>query len=77
MNVEEIVFSKVAEAKGLDQSTLSRESTFLELGLDSLDMIEFSMDIEDVFGMTINQQDMVEIKTLGQAIDMIEKKKNG
>ena len=76
MNVQEIVFSKVAEAKGLDVSTLTRETTFLELGLDSLDMIEFSMDVEDIFKITVHQTEIAEIKTLGQAIDLLEKKKN-
>jgi len=36
-------------------------------------MVEFSLDLEDQFKITINQSDIGEIKTLGQAIDFIEK----
>jgi acyl carrier protein len=75
MNTQEIVFSKIAEQKGIDKSTLTRETTFLDIGADSLDMVEFSLDLEDVFKITINPSDISEIKNLGQAIDFIEKNK--
>lgn len=75
MDTQELVFQKIAEAKGVDKSTLKRETTFLEIGADSLDMVEFSLDLEDLFEMTISHEDMVNIKTLGQAIDFIERNK--
>lgn len=75
MDIQDQVFEKIAEAKGVDKSTLTRDTTFLEVGADSLDMVEFSMDIEDHFNITINHSDMANIKTLGQAIEFIEKNK--
>lgn len=75
MDTQELVFQKIAEAKGVDKSTLKRETTFLEIGADSLDMVEFSIDLEESFKITINHEDMVNIKTLGQAIDFIESNK--
>jgi acyl carrier protein len=75
MDIQSAVFEKVAEQKGVDKSTLTRETTFLEIGADSLDMVEFSLDLEDQFKITINQSDMGSIKTLGQAIDFIERNK--
>lgn len=75
MNIQELVFSKIAEQKGVDLSTLTRETTFSDIGADSLDMVEFSLDLEDMFKITINQSDIAEIKNLGQAIDFIEKNK--
>jgi len=73
MDIQNAVFEKVAEQKGVDRTTLTRETTFLDVGADSLDMVEFSLDLEDQFKITINQSDIGEIKTLGQAIDFIEK----
>lgn len=73
MDIQNAVFEKVAEQKGVDRTTLTRETTFLDIGADSLDMVEFSLDLEDQFKITINQSDIGEIKTLGQAIDFIEK----
>jgi acyl carrier protein len=75
MDIQSAVFEKVAEQKGVDKSTLTRETTFLEIGADSLDMVEFSLDLEDQFKITINQSDMGSIKTIGQAIDFIERNK--
>lgn len=75
MDIQELVFSKIAEQKGVDKSTLTRETTFLDIGADSLDMVEFSLDLEDMFKITINQSDIAGIKNLGQAIDFIDKNK--
>jgi acyl carrier protein len=75
MSVKELVFQKVSEIKGVDPAGLTSETTFLEVGADSLDMVEFSMDIENAFGITVNEKDISGIKTLGQAIDFIESRK--
>lgn len=77
MSVQEQVFNRVAEAKGLDVSTLKPETTFLEVGADSLDMVEFSIDLEEAFKIEIKHEDIAGIKTLGQAVEFIEKKKQG
>jgi len=75
MDIQDLVFQKIADAKGLDKSNLTRETKFLEIGADSLDMVEFSLDLEDLFEITINHEDMANIKTIGQAIDFIERNK--
>lgn len=75
MSVQDLVFEKVASQLGVDKSTLKPETTFSELGADSLDMVEFSLDVEDAFSLVVNQQDIANIKTLGQAIEFIEKNK--
>lgn len=75
MSVQDQVFDKIAETMGLDRATLTPESTFSQIGADSLDMVEFSMDLEDLFNITINQADIGGIKTIGQAIEFIEKNK--
>lgn len=72
MSVQETIFKKIAEQKGLDPATLNRETTLLDIGLDSLDMVELSMDLEETFGLVINQADIAGIKTLGQAVDFVE-----
>jgi acyl carrier protein len=35
-------------------------------------MVELSMDLEETFGMVIEQNDIAEIKNLGQAVDFVE-----
>jgi acyl carrier protein len=74
MEVQERVFAKVAETMGVEKGKLTLETTFDELGADSLDMVEFSMDVEEEFGIVIEQSDIAAIKTLGDAIEFINKK---
>ena len=75
MDVQDMVFQKVAEQMSVGKETLTRETTFSQLGADSLDMVEFSLDLEDTFSISIPASDIENIKSLGQAIDFIEKNK--
>lgn len=74
MEVKEKIFSRVAENMGVEKESLTLETSFLQLGADSLDMVEFAMDVEDEFGIVVEQEDMVNVKNLGDAIRFIEEK---
>ncbi len=54
---------------GSDQIT--RETTFEELDIDSLDLVELAQIVEDEYGMVLKGEDMKELKTVGDAIDLI------
>lgn len=43
-----------------------------DLDLDSLDVIELLMILEEDFGLEINLEDLVEITTIGDACDIIQ-----
>lgn len=75
MDIRSAVFEKVAESLKVSKESLKDETTFSELGADSLDMVEFSLDLDDMFGINLTPENISEIKTLGQAIDFIEKNK--
>jgi len=75
MDTREIVVGKLSQQMGVSKESIKDETTFLEIGADSLDMVEFSMDVEDAFKITISSADMVNIKNVGQAIEFIEKNK--
>jgi acyl carrier protein len=77
MSVQDQVFKKVAETMGVEVGSLTPETKFVDLGADSLDMVEFSMDVEDAFKVSIEQSDMVNIKTLGDAVAFIQSKSKG
>lgn len=74
MEVKDKVFSRVADNMGVEKESLTLETSFLQLGADSLDMVEFAMDVEDEFGIVVEQEDMVNVKSLGDAIRFIEEK---
>ena len=75
--VEEILERSVAEylralKQEVDESKLSRDTRFKEdLSMDSLDMIELAMHLEETLGIDLDKGDVREAKTLGDAADKI------
>jgi acyl carrier protein len=56
---------------GPDQSLITRTATFEELDIDSLDLVELAQVVEEEYGVVLKGEDMKELKTVGQAIDLI------
>lgn len=75
MDIKETVIQKISDQKGIDKASIKVENTFMELGLDSLDMVELSLDLEEALGVAINHTDIEKIKTVGQAVEFAERKK--
>ena len=75
-----MIFEKVkelvAEQLGISQDTIKMESNILEdLGADSLDVIEMLMTLEEEYGITIPDEQISQVKTIGQIVELIEKLK--
>ena len=56
---------------GPDADQIRRDSTFEELDIDSLDLVELAQVVEDDYGVVLKGEDMKELKTVGDAIDLI------
>ena len=70
--IEQKVFSIVSEQMGVDQATLTRDTSFVnDLNADSLDTVELVMEFEDEFEMSIPDEEAEKIQTVGQAIEFI------
>jgi len=68
------VQARVVEALasfGPDPELITREATFEELDIDSLDLVERAQIVEDEYGVVLSGDDMKKLKTVGDAIDMI------
>ena len=77
-SVEERVIDIVAEQLGVGKDQITRETSFVnDLGADSLDTVELVMELEDEFDLTIPDEEAEAIKTVGQAIDYIQKHLEG
>ena len=69
-----MIFNKlkalIAEQLGVDADTITLEAAFVEdLGVDSLDLVELSMALEDEFGIEeMSEEDMANIKTVGDLV---------
>ena len=68
--VETTVF-KALETFGAEPSEIKREASFEELDVDSLDLAELSQIVEDEYGVKFNSSDVEQLKTVGDAIDLI------
>lgn len=54
---------------------VTEEARFDEdLGVDSLGLVEFVMEVEDVFAVKIPEEELDGIATVGQAADLVEQK---
>lgn len=70
----ETIAAKLAEYKGIDVSTITPDSTFEELSVDSLDIADLVMQIEDELGVSIElDHDVTDMKAL---VARIEEAKN-
>jgi acyl carrier protein len=67
--------SRISQALGLnlDADTLAREVK--DLGVDSLDIVELVMELEEEFGITIPDDQAEKLKTLGDVIDFIARQR--
>ena len=68
--VEKTVFGALPQF-GVDESQITRDATFEELDVDSLDLAELSQIIEDEYGIALKGDDVGKIKTVGDAIDLV------
>ncbi|MDQ3675499.1 MAG: phosphopantetheine-binding protein [Actinomycetota bacterium] len=60
---------------GAKEDALTREATWEEIDVDSLDLAELAQIVEDEHGVKMEGDDMENIKTVGEAIDFITEKK--
>jgi len=71
-SVEERVVKIVAEQLGVNESEVSKGSSFVnDLGADSLDTVELVMALEEEFDCEIPDEEAEKITTVQQAIDYI------
>lgn len=69
----ETVKKIIVERFGIDEDRVTAEMTFKEdLGADSLDIVELVMEMEDVFGTEISDEDAEQITTVGNAVTYID-----
>ncbi len=68
----------VVEQLGVDEAEVSMESTFIDdLGADSLDIVELIMAFEEEFNIEIPDETAEKIKTVKDAVEYIDKEKQG
>ena len=70
MTTIEKVIAILAERTDRDTDEITRETAFADLVIDSLDVTEMAMDVEDEFGIELELD--ASITTVGALVDKIE-----
>lgn len=74
-SIEEKVKGIIVEQLGVNPEEVTRDASFIDdLGADSLDTVELVMAFEEEFDAEIPDEEAEKLKTVGDAIDYIEKK---
>ncbi len=70
----EKVRDMLANQLGVAASKITPQSEIVkDLGADSLDVVELLMSLEEEHGVTIPEEDVENIKTVQDIVDMLEK----
>ena len=65
------VVALVAETLEIDEAKVTETARFDELGADSFDLLELVTAFEDEFGLTMDDDSLMEIATVSDAVDAI------
>jgi len=68
------VRNALAEQFEVDAESITMETSLIDdLGADSLDVVELIMSLEDMFGITISDEDAAQLHTVSRIVDYLEK----
>lgn len=57
----------------LENDNIIEESTWLDAGADSIDMVEINMETEDILGFTVKNEEAFFAETVQKTIDLLVK----
>lgn len=66
--------TEVLEPK-LKGKTLTEESNFKDLGIDSLDLVDLVFQMEEALDVQFEDEELLTIKTVGDLIHLVEAKR--
>ena len=70
MEVQAKIIELLAEATDTDDAEITADTAFADLGIDSLDLTEMAMQLEEEFGIELEMKP--EISTVGKLTEVVE-----
>jgi acyl carrier protein len=58
----------------IPEDEVTRDATFEGLGLDSLDVVDLTLALEEKTGITLEDDELEDVVTVGDAVDLAESK---
>src|SRR5215210_2246801 len=71
--IEGRVFTALEEF-GAEPDQINPDATFESMDIDSLDLVELAQIVEDEYGVQLKGEDMEDVKTVRQAVDLVMSK---
>jgi acyl carrier protein len=73
-----MIFENVRDALAkqfeIDPETITMDTSIVDdLGADSLDVVELIMSLEDIFGISISDDDAAQLDTVRRIVEYLEK----
>lgn len=73
MEIQEKVIKIVSDATKVDAANIKSETSFIDdLNLDSLDMVEMMMKMEEEFGIEIPEDKTEDLKTINDVTNFLK-----
>jgi len=63
----------IARSKNLDPSAVHLSSTFDEMEIDSLDKINLTFEIEEIYGIQIPDDSLNDLRTVGDVVAGVQR----
>ena len=67
----ETVKNVIVDTLGCEEQAVTEEATLKDLGADSLAAVELMMAMEEATGVTISDEDMASLQTVGSIMDYV------
>ena len=67
--VEKVIFDGLEELGA--EGEVTREATFEDLDVDSLDLVELAQIVEEEFGVELDGDAVKDVRTAGDVIDLV------
>jgi acyl carrier protein len=72
-DIEQRCIDIIAKSKSIAPETISLDSTFDSLAIDSLDKINISFEVEEAFNIEIPDEALGSLKTVGDIVNGVRK----
>jgi acyl carrier protein len=70
--VLQVLRDKAVEMLEVDADQVQEDKSFVDdLKVDSLSLVEYTMDLEDVFDIELPEEELTDVKTIGAFVDVI------
>jgi acyl carrier protein len=73
LDLPEQITALIARSKNLDPSVVHLSSTFDELQIDSLDKINLTFEIEEIYAIQIPDDSLNELRTVGDVVAGVQR----